>query len=254
VGLEVAAVLAQLGVGTTVIHRGDRLLEKFACDEVSTFFEQHFADHGVHVAYEDEAVSLNGNSRLESVTTKVGRTLPCHFACAGIGVFSDTSYLDGSGLKLENGVVVDEFLRASQADVFAAGDIANYYDTVFEHHRRIEHWDNAIRQGRTAARNMAGLAEPFNHLSYFYSTLFGMTYEFYGDMSEYDDMVVRGSFDNRSCAVLYLHQGVLKAALLFQRPASERRAIVSLITGRKQLGPVLGQLADERFMLEDALA
>ena len=254
IGLEVASALAQRDIGVTIIHRADRLFERFASEELCSFFERHYLDHGVHVVYEDEVRRLEGDGRLRKVVTRAGRTLPCDFVFAGIGVEPGVAYLEGSGIEINNGIVVNEYLQAGAPDVFAAGDVANFFDPVFGRRRRIEHWDNAITQGRLAARNMAGVREPFAGVSYFYSTVFGITYEFFGDLSGYDEMVLRGSFDRKTAALLYLGGGVLRAALLLNRPPAERRAVQQLIVSRQQIGSLQEQLADDHFMLERALA
>jgi NADPH-dependent 2,4-dienoyl-CoA reductase/sulfur reductase-like enzyme len=242
IGLEVASVLAQLGMSVSIIHQADRLMEKFASEEISSFIEELFFSRGVHVVYEDEAVRLLGDKQVDGVATKAGRTLPCDLAVAGIGVRPDTSYLEGSGLEINNGVVVNGRLEAGAPDVYAAGDIANFHDVVYGKQRRIEHWDNAIRQGKLAAGNMAGGLEEFRHVSYFYSTVFGLTYECLGDMTDFDEVVTRGSLEDKSATVLYLKQGVLQSAFMLGRPFDERTAIEELITGRRRLDAVVSRL------------
>ncbi|MCL4473915.1 MAG: NAD(P)/FAD-dependent oxidoreductase [Actinobacteria bacterium] len=265
IGLEAASVLSQIGLDVKVVHRGDRLFEKFASDEISTFFEELYASRGVHTVYEDEAVRLNGGSRVEMVETKASRTLPCDMAVAGIGVWPDTGYLEGSGLMLDNGVVVNEFLEAKlagagpgsgvgaagagsgadsgAADVYAAGDIANFMDVIYGKQRRIEHWDNAIRQGRCAAANMAGKREEFRNVSYFYSTVFGLTFDFLGDMSGFDEVVTLGSFEEKSVMVLYLREGALRAAFLLGRSPKEKSEVSEMIANRQPLKEVQSRLA-----------
>jgi NTE family protein len=127
-------------------------------------------------------------------------------------------------------------------------------DPLYGRHRRIEHWDNAIRQGKLAARNMAGAGESHCCTSYFYSTVFGITFEFFGDMSDYDETIVRGSFDKGSVAVFYMKEGVLQAAFLQGRPGGERKVVNQLISERRQLAAVQDRLADESFELEKTLA
>lgn len=243
IGLEAASVLSQIGLDVKVVHRGDRLFEKFASDEISAFFEELYASKGVHTIYEDEVVTLGGKSRLEMVATRAGRTLPCDIAVAGIGVWPDTGYLEGSGLRLDNGVVVNEFLEAGAPDVYAAGDIANFMDVVYGKQRRIEHWDNAIRQGRRAAANMAGGRGEFRNVSYFYSTVFGLTFDFLGDMNGFDDVVPLGSFENKSATVLYLREGVLRAAFLLGRSPQERSTVAEMIAAKQPLKEVESRLA-----------
>lgn len=258
IGLEAASVLSQIGLDVKIVHRGDRLFEKFASDGISTFFEELYASKGVHTVYEDEVVRIKGGSRVEMVETKAGRTLPCDMAVAGIGVWPDTGYLEGSGLQLDNGVVVNEFLEAnlagasagseagadsSAADVYAAGDIANFMDVISGKQRRIEHWDNAIRQGRRAAANMAGKREEFRNVSYFYSTVFGLTFDFLGDMSGFDEVVTLGSFEDKSVTVLYLKEGALRAAFLLGRSPKEKSEVAEMIANRQPLKEVESRLA-----------
>lgn len=254
IGLEVASVLAEMGLSVTVIHRGDRLFEKFGSEEISSFYDELFAAKGVHTVYKDEAAQLNGEGMVESVTTAAGRTLPCDLAVAGIGVYPDTSYLEGSGLEIGNGVTVDEHLRSGNPDVYAAGDVANFLDPVYGKHRRIEHWDNAIRQGKLAGTNMSGGNESFAGASYFYSTVFGMTFECYGDLTDYDETILRGSLEDKSAAVLYLKSGMLQSAFVQGRPADEVAAIKRLIVERRRLDSIQEKLTDVKFALSKALA
>ncbi len=243
IGLEVASALAQLGLDVSVIHRADRLADRFGNEEISAFFDELFAGHEVHIVYEDEAANLFGEGRVEGVETKSGRIMPCDLAVAGIGVQPDTAYLQDSGLALDNGVVVNKRLEASAKDIYAAGDIANFFDTIYSRRRRVEHRDNAISQGKLAAHNLAGAAEAFHHVSYFYSNVFGLTYECLGDMTDFDEVVTRGSFELKSASALYLKDGVLQAAFLLGRPYEERKVFEELIAGHEHMDAVLARLS-----------
>jgi len=240
IGLEVASVLAQLGLDVSVIHQADRLMEKFGSEAISSFFEELFASRGVTFIFEDAAVRLEGDGQVNAVVTKSGKTLPCDLAVAGIGVRPETSYLVDGGFDLSNGVAVNEYLEAGVPDVYAAGDIANFFDNVYGKQRRIEHWDNALRQGKLAAGNMAGGHEAFHHVSYFFSTVFGLTYECYGDMTDFDEVVERGTLKQESATVLYLKQGVLQSAFMLGRTFKERSNIDELIRDRKRLDAKAG--------------
>lgn len=254
IGLEAASVLATMGLSTTIIHRRDHLMEKFDHPEISSFFESYFVNRGINVIYEDEASEIRGKEWVEAVATKSGRTIACDMVLAGIGVVPDTDYLEGSSIELDNGVVTDEYLMTSDPDIFAAGDIANYQDRVYGRRRRVEHWDNAIRQGNAVARNMVGGREPYVRTSYFYSTVFNITYEFYGDMRGYERKIVRGSIDENSVAVFYSKDDTVQAAFMMNRSVSERRLISSLIAEQRKLVSGLQNLEDERIPLEVVLA
>ena len=115
--------------------------------------------------------------------TGANGAVPADLVVAGIGVVPETSLFEGTGLRLENGIQVNEYLETGIAGVWAAGDVANYRDVLFAKERRVEHWDNAVSQGRHAARAMTGAREWFAHLPYFFSDVFDLSYEFWGDAS-----------------------------------------------------------------------
>jgi NADPH-dependent 2,4-dienoyl-CoA reductase/sulfur reductase-like enzyme len=99
---------------------------------------------------------------LQGALTASGQTLPCDLVALGIGVTPEVEFLKGSGIKIDNGIQVNEYLQTNKSNVFAAGDIANYFDSIFGMHRRFEHCDNAIKQGRLVAKNMLGQKKAYN--------------------------------------------------------------------------------------------
>jgi len=109
-----------------------------------------------------------------------------------------TAALRTAGLRLEDGVVVNEYLEARPPGVYAAGDVARYRDLLFDTYRRLEHWDNAVEQGRHAARRFLGEREPFVHVPYFFSDVFDLSYEFWGDGAGADRVVYRGEVSSGS--------------------------------------------------------
>ena len=117
----------------------------------------------------ETAAAVHGQGSVQELETNTGRRLPCDLLVISIGVEPASDFLAGSGIALNDGrIVVDSLLRTNAANVFAAGDITVFYDPVFARERHIEHWDNAVKQGRLAARNMLGRRLPYNEISYFY--------------------------------------------------------------------------------------
>jgi NAD(P)H-nitrite reductase large subunit len=116
---------------------------------------------------------------VDSVSLSTGANLEADLVLAGIGVTPITEIVTGTGLKVENGIVVNEFLETGAADVYAAGDAANYRDVLFGKQRRVEHWDNAVKQGQYLARRLVGEAKPFENIPYFFSDIFDLSYEFW---------------------------------------------------------------------------
>ena len=125
---------------------------------------------------------------------------------------------------MENGIVVDEFLATSQPGISAAGDVANYADTIFGKRRRVEHWDNAVSQGQHWAAVVTGERKPFVHVPYFFSDVFDLSYELWGDASGATDVVTRGDMHSASFSVWWLKGERLVSAFVMSRPEEEREA------------------------------
>jgi hypothetical protein len=121
--------------------------------------------------------------------------------------------------------------------VWAAGDIANYPDQIFHRRMRVEHWDNAVEQGRVAMRNMMGQLQPFIHVPYFFSDVFDLSYEFWGDADGHDQVVCRGNMNQKQLSVWWLKKQILCAALIMNRPEEERAVAPRWILRRSRLDP-----------------
>ena len=200
---------------------------------MSQFFEKYYTERGVRFAKNNKVVKLNGPGAVKSAVLQDGQIAPCDMVVAGIGVKPVTEPLANSGIDVADGVVVNEYLETSQPDIYAAGDVASYYDVLFDKHRRAEHWDNAVSQAQHCARILSGERTPFIHVPYFFSDVFDLSYEFWGDSSGADEVVERGDLSSRSFSVWWLRQGKLAAAFTMNRPDEEREAAARLIESRE---------------------
>lgn len=254
IGMELASVFAQKGIQTKILDLGARFFERFASEQLSDFFRAYYEKQGVKILFQEATKEFRGKERVESVVTESGKVLPCDLVAVGIGVLPEVDFLAGTSLEVRNGVVVDEYLQTSDGDIFAAGDVANFFDPIFGRRRRIEHWDNAIKQGRLAALNMLGRHEAYNHVSYFFSEIFELYYDFLGDMTDHEEILYRGSFAQESVAALYLKQNVLQAVFLMGRPPEERRVVERLILEKVNLGRFKDKIEDESFRLREVLS
>jgi NTE family protein len=160
IGLEVASSLRRRGLEVTILER-DELFSQLKTPLISRYFHQCFQQRGVDVLLGETPMAFRGRQRVQSVLTHTGRQLPCDMVVIGAGVVPATDFLRGCGLEMDQGIVVDRFLQSSHPDVLAAGDVAYFFDPVIGHHHRVEHWDNAVKQGRLAARNMLGKRQPY---------------------------------------------------------------------------------------------
>jgi len=233
IAMEVTAVLAQKGIETTMVLPEDRIWKRFFSPGMSQFFEKYYAERGVQFAKNTKVSELKGAGAVKSAVLQSGGILDCEMVVAGIGVTPITEPLLKSGIELKDGVVVNEYLETNRPDIFAAGDVANYYDVLFDKHRRAEHWDNAVSQGQHCARALLGERAPFIHVPYFFSDVFDLSYEFWGDPSGADEIVERGDMSSSSFSVWWLRQGRLAAAFLMNRPEEERAAAPRLIHSKE---------------------
>ena len=234
IAMEVASVLAQQGLRPTMIFPGKRVWDRFFTPPISAFFQQYYEQRGVTFAPGEEVAAFVGDGRLTAAGLKSSRQIPADIVVAGVGVKPATAVLDGV-VSLSNGVVVNEFLETNVAGIYAAGDVANYRDVLFGKQRRVEHWDNAVEQGRHAARVMLGEREPFVHVPYFFSDVFDLSYEFWGDSEGAEEVVYRGDVVTRSFSAWWLQEGRVIAAFVMNRPDEERELAPRLIQERRPL-------------------
>jgi NADPH-dependent 2,4-dienoyl-CoA reductase/sulfur reductase-like enzyme len=222
IGMEVASVLTKGGVETTLVFPQDRVWSKFFTPQLSSWFQSYFEKRGVKLLAGAKVTALLGKKSVHAVRLDSGRELPAEFVVAGIGVVPAISLFEKASLEIKDGIRVNEFLETSHSEVWAAGDVTNYPDKIFGKRRRLDHWDNAVEQGRCAVRNMMGKPQPFIHVPYFFSDLFDLSYEFWGDTEHADNVIYRGKLDSGKFSVWWRKGERLVAAFIMGRPDEER--------------------------------
>jgi NADPH-dependent 2,4-dienoyl-CoA reductase/sulfur reductase-like enzyme len=245
IGMEVASGLSQLGLATTLLYREDRVWERLFTPEMSDFFEATYRERGVKLVPRAAVEWFEGDGALEAVAYQAGgrsRSLAADLAVVGIGAEPNVGLFGGSNLLIEDGIVVDRYLETTIHSVFAAGDVARYPDPIFDRRRRVEHWDNAVSQAPVAARNMLGEREPYVHVPYFFSDVFDLSYEYWGDAEDADEIVHRGDVAGGRFSVWWLRDGRVQAAFVMSRPEEEREVAPEWI--RSQARVAAGSLAD----------
>jgi NADPH-dependent 2,4-dienoyl-CoA reductase/sulfur reductase-like enzyme len=251
IGMEVAAVLAQKGIAVTMVLNEDRIWKRFFSPEMSKFFENYYSARGVKLVKSTSVKELHGSSAVTSAVLENGDSVPCELVVAGIGVEPVVDVLASSGLEVNNGVVVNEYLQTSHPDVYAAGDVANYQDVIFKKRRRVEHWDNAVSQGQYCARFLMGEKEPFRHVPYFFSDVFDLSYEYWGDSSEADQTIHRGDVSTNSFSAWWLRQNRVVAAFTMNRSDEEREAAPKWIEAGQRVSAE--KLADNSRPIQGAV-
>ena len=247
IGSEVAASLRQLGTQVTMIFPESRLLERIVPVAVSDLMFAVYRDEGIDVFPSTVSEGMEGDGKVERATLDNGETIDVDLVVMGVGIRLYTELADQAGLELnENGaIIVDEYLRTSDPDIYAAGDIAAWPDPTFEERLRVEHWDVARRQGRRAGKNMAGEEEAYAALPYFFSDLFDLSFEVWGNLTSWEETVLRGSLDEGSFAYYYFDEGQLVGVLSMNRPSTERGPMQDLVKARPAYDEVADKLRDE---------
>ena len=221
IGMEVAASLRSGGCEVTVVEIGDALYSRFGV-EVSAYAKSLFDHHGVSTIFRTSVTSIDGNERVRSVTLSDGRRIEAGAVLVGIGVAPDTALAQAAGLRVEDGIVVDDHLRTSAPDIYAAGDVARF-PGIEGPLIRVEHFDNAYASGAAAGANMAGADQPYRYVPFFWSDVFELSFEFVGDPAK-ESKIVQGTLQSGSFVVEYREGDRLRGTLLARRPPEERDA------------------------------
>jgi 3-phenylpropionate/trans-cinnamate dioxygenase ferredoxin reductase component len=254
IGAEVAASLRQLGVRVAAVSGGAGPLAAVLGDEVAAVIGAVHREKEVALVTDDRAAAFNGDGQVGEVVTAKGERLECDFVVVGAGIEPAVALLAGSGAATDNGVVVDEQCRSTAPDVYAAGDVANHLHPIFGR-LRVEHYNNAERQARAAARSMLGSDEPYSDLHSFWSDQYEHKVEYIGHAPHWDQFVVRGSLEERAFLGFYLGAGTVKAVMGMNRGGDpetddegELRTASVLVRAQKRVDPAA--LADEAADLQ----
>ena len=213
IGTEVAASLRQLGLPVALIADGSVPLERVLGAEVGTVYRDLHADHGVELVMNQRAVAFHGRTVVEAVETADGTRIEGDLVVVGVGTRARTELAAAAGLAIGDGILVDEHLETSVPGIFAAGDVAAAWHPLFGARLRLEHWDNARRQGRAAARNMLDKVEPYARIPYFYSDQYDLGMEYAGYASSWDRVVFRGEPASGSFIAFWLRDGRVVAGM-----------------------------------------
>jgi 3-phenylpropionate/trans-cinnamate dioxygenase ferredoxin reductase subunit len=242
IGSEVAASLRQKGLDVVAIDPGATPLFRVLGETVGRTLADLHRAQGVRTIFGDSVAEFEGAGRVNCVVTKGGLRLDCDFVIVGIGIEPAVELLDGSGIQVDNGIVVDEYCQTNIPGIHAAGDVANHYHPVFGRRIRVEHWQNAIKQGAAAARNMLGKRLPYDEVHWFWSDQYDTNLQYAGFHTQWEQLVIRGRVESGSYLACYLNDGRIDAVVGLNRGKDVRR-VMPLITSRRAVDPE--QLRDE---------
>lgn len=215
IGSELAAALAMVGKKVVMVFPDAAIGANVYPEDLSHFLNDYYRGKGVDVVTNDAVESLQNDGDRLTVRTRNGRAFDVDGVVAGIGIRPNVQLAEQSGLKVDNGIIVDEHLLTSAPDVYAAGDVANFYHATLGKRVRVEHEDNAIHMGKLVGRNMAGANESYTHAPMFYSDLFDLGYEAVGELSSKMQTVEDWQEPFKKGVIYYLDQGRVRGVLLW---------------------------------------
>jgi NADPH-dependent 2,4-dienoyl-CoA reductase/sulfur reductase-like enzyme len=215
IGSEIAAALTMVGKKVTMVFLEDAIGGAIFPGDLAHFLNDYYQQKGVELITNDSVASVQKEGDRLTVRTGSGRLIETDGVVAGIGIRPNVELAEAIGLKVDNGIVVNEQLETSHADIYAAGDAVNFYHTALGERVRVEHEDNAVFMGKLAGKNMAGGHETYTRTPMFYSDLFELGYEAVGETSSKMETVEDWQDGFNKGVVYYLEDGRMRGVILW---------------------------------------
>ncbi len=214
IGSEIAAALAVNNVRVTMIFPGPYLVDRVFPEDLGMAIQRRFGERGITVLNGEKPEAFTKNGGRFVTRTESGKEIESDMVIVGIGIALSLDLARKAGLQTANGIIVDEYLQASLPGVYAAGDNALFPYRALGKQTHVEHWDNALNQGKCAGRNMAGAHEPYTYMPYFFSDLFEFGYEAVGDVDSKLETFADWRKENDTGVIYYLKDGRVRGAMM----------------------------------------
>jgi 3-phenylpropionate/trans-cinnamate dioxygenase ferredoxin reductase component len=215
IGSEMAAALTMVGSKVTMVFLEEAISGLVFPEDLAHYLNGYYREKGVEVIPNDSVARVHKEGERVSVRTEGGRSFEVDGVVAGIGIRPNVELAKEAGIKVDNGIIVNERLETSAADIYAAGDVANFYHYALEERKRVEHEDNAVQMGKIVGRNMAGAADVYDYTPMFYSDLFDLGYEAVGELNSKLETVADWQEPFQKGTIYYLQDGSVRGVLLW---------------------------------------
>ncbi|MFQ5549507.1 MAG: NAD(P)/FAD-dependent oxidoreductase [Woeseia sp.] len=250
IGLEVAAVGAQLGLDVTVVETLDRVMSRVVSAQISHFYQKEHAEHGVSIRLSTQIAGFRGDRQVQAVDLADGTRIPADLVVVGIGVVPNTELAEQAGLEVNDGIVVNEKCLTSDPDIYAVGDCTYHPNALLGRHVRLESVHNALEQAKTAAANLCGEDQRYDQVPWFWSDQYDLKLQIAGLSQDYEQTIIRGDPSSRSFSCVYLREGRLIAVDAINRPKDFMQS-KGLIASQAIIDPDV--LSDSKRELKDMM-
>lgn len=210
IALEAASQLSEFDLDIVIVTKDTVPFENILGGKIGKFLMQEYKKKGMKFICETEPTSFKGNGSVKEIELSNGEKLNTDFVLVGIGVSPSTEFIENKTLD-DDSLEVDEFLNFTK-DVYAAGDLATYSDSISGDQIRIEHWRTAQQQGRTAALNMLGKNKKFEAVPFFQTTQLGQNIQYIGHAEKWDEIIIDGEIEKENFLAYYVFNDKIKAA------------------------------------------
>ena len=214
IGSEIAAAMAMNKIDVTMIFPDSYLVSRVFPEYLGRALLDQFLSRGIKVLANEKPSAFSKQGGRFTTHTASGKKVESDMVIAGIGIAPSLDLPRRAGLQTANGVIVDEYLQASLPNIYAAGDIAFFPYQALGKQTRVEHWDNALNQGKQAGRNMAGAHKPYDYMPYFFSDLFEFGYEAVGEVDAQLETFADWQKENDTGVIYYLKEGKVRGAMM----------------------------------------
>jgi NADPH-dependent 2,4-dienoyl-CoA reductase/sulfur reductase-like enzyme len=214
IGSEIAAAMAINKIDVTMIFPESYLVSRVFPEYLGKALLSQFLSRGIKVLTNEKPSAFSKEGDTFTTYTESGKKIESDMVIVGIGIAPSLELPRRAGLQTANGVIVDEYLQASLPDIYAAGDIAFFPYQALGKQMRVEHWDNALNQGKQAGLNMAGARKPYDYMPYFFSDLFEFGYEAVGDVDASLETFADWQKENDTGVIYYLRDGKVRGAMM----------------------------------------
>ncbi len=214
IGSEVAAALNINKVDVTMLFPAPYIVDRVLPEPLGRAIQARYVEKGVKILSNDKPASIIWKNHRFITKTDKGNLIESDMVVAGVGIAPSVELASSAGLTIADGIAVNEFLQTSHPDIYAAGDNAEFPYTALEKRMRVEHWDNALKQGECAGRNMAGEKNPYDHMPYFFSDLFEFGYEAVGEVNSSLDTFADWRKENEKGVIYYLKENKIRGAMM----------------------------------------